>query len=411
MASSRSRHIPTWSRPVVAALAVASLAVGCGSDDDTSTVTTDVTTGTGTSSPAGTLFPVPDVTLDDDTQTLLQSTFEEGFGASGMPGAAAYVSIGDEVWTSSLGVDDLQSQAPYDPEGKVRIASNTKTFTATAVLELVDDGEVSLDDTIDQYVDGITNGDRITIRDILAMRSGIWDFTSDDDLVARFDADPTFEWDVSDTVDLIKGKPASFEPGAEVQYCDSNYVLLGVVIEEASGMTAAEFINSRVVEPLGLTDTRFPLPGETEVPDPHPTGYQPTSDSLGDLDQLTPVGGINPQFAWTAGAMSSTLGDLAVWAEALADGELLETSTQEERLEGQRFDGQQVNFGYGLGVIRLNDFVGHDGAIIGYSSVVMRYPEADATFVIVGNASNNFTTPTMDIFLAMVKELYPDQLS
>jgi D-alanyl-D-alanine carboxypeptidase len=79
-------------------------------------------------------------------------------------------------------------------------------------------------------------------------------------------------------------------------------------------------------------------------------------------------------------------------------------------VDARQFDGQKIQFGYGLGIIRIGDFRGHDGAIVGYSTVVMRLPEQDATYVIVGNASSNFTTPTMDIFLSMVKELYPDQL-
>jgi D-alanyl-D-alanine carboxypeptidase len=393
----------------VALIGVAGLlALSACSDDEAASPATTVPAPAST---AATIAPVADVVLDASTEATLQSVFEEGFATSGMPGAAAYVSIGDDVWTSALGVGDLSTQAPFDPEGIVRIASNTKTFTASAVLQLVSDGELSLDATVDEFIDGITNGDEITVRHLLSMTSGIWDFTSDDELVGRFDADPMLEWAVDDTVELIEGKPASFEPGEKVQYCDSNYVLLGVILEEVSGMDVSTYVASRILEPLGLDDTRFPAADQPGVPDPHPTGYQPGPDGLGDLSTLTPVGDVNPEFAWTAGNMTSTLEDLAAWADELATGTLLAGDVQAERLDARRFDGQAVNFGYGLGVIRLNDFVGHDGAIIGYSSVVMRLPQADATFVLVGNASNNFTTPTMDIFLAMVKVLYPEQLS
>ncbi len=349
--------------------------------------------------------------LDDSTTETLQAAFEEAFGSSGMPGATAYVQIGDDVWTSTLGVGDLETDEPFDPEAIVRIASNTKTFTATAVLQLVDEGRLSLDDTLDTFVPGITNGDTITVRNLLQMSSGIWEFSSDPDLLARWNADLNMPWTVDESIALMQGKPAQFAPGEKVVYTDSNYVLLGRILEEVTGMSAAEAITSMIIEPLGLSDTRFPAPGQSEVPDPHQQGYRPPAEELGDIEALQPVGDINPEVAWTAGNMTSTMADLVTWVTALADGELLSDELQAERLESERFDGQQINFGYGLGVVKLNDFIGHDGAIMGYSSVAMRDPEADATFVIVGNASTNSTTPTLDIFIAMLQQLYPEQLS
>jgi D-alanyl-D-alanine carboxypeptidase len=123
------------------------------------------------------------------------------------------------------------------------------------------------------------------------------------------------------------------------------------------------------------------------------------------------MGDINPEVASGAGNMTSTMSDLAVWVRALADGDLLSPELQAERLEFRRFEGQALDVGYGLGVIRLNDVIGHDGAIMGYSTVAMYLPEADATFVLIGNGSSNFTTPTMDIFLQMLAALYPDQVA
>jgi D-alanyl-D-alanine carboxypeptidase len=349
-------------------------------------------------------------TLDADTTATLSRILEEGFETSGMPGVAAYVKIGDGEWSESLGVGDLDTEEPFDPAAHVRIASITKTFTATAVLELVDRGEISLDDTLDTFVPGITNGSAITVRDLLAMTSGVWDFTSDDELIARWTDDPTMPWTLDDTIELIQGKPAQFAPGEKVLYTDSNYALLTKILEEVTGMTGSEAVTSMVIEPLGLADTRFPAADQTGVPDPHQQGYRPPGQELGALDTLVPISEINPEVASGAGNMTSTVADLAVWARALANGDLLSPELQQQRLEFERFDGQKIDVGYGLGVIRINDVIGHDGAIIGYSTVAMYYPEADATFVIVGNASSNFTTPTMDIFLQMLATLYPDQV-
>ncbi|HEY6532769.1 MAG TPA: serine hydrolase domain-containing protein [Acidimicrobiales bacterium] len=380
-------------------LAAAAVLGACGSDDpEASPSTTEAAPGT----------TVPQVVLDAGTEATLQSTFESAFQATGMPGAAVFVSIGDDEWTSVLGVDDLATNAPFDPGAHTRIASITKTFTASAVLHLVKEGKVSLDDTLDEYVTGIANGDQITVRDMLGMRSGVWDFTSDEDLVARFDADPTMPWTVDQTIELIRQHEPAFAPGEKVVYADSNYVLLGEVIEKAAGSTADGYIRSNVIEALGLDDTNFPIPDETGVPEPAVTGYLPPPD--GSTAAPTVVGAINPQFAWTAGNMTSTLDDLVVWARELSDGSLLTPALQAERLDSRKIDGQKLNLGYGLGVTTLNDLVWHDGAIIGYSTVVMRYPQADATIVVIGNQSTNFTTPTAEIALSFIQQLYPDQI-
>lgn len=350
------------------------------------------------------------VTLDDETRAQLQQLFDDGFASSGMPGGAAIVRIGDETWEASTGVGDLETQEPFDPAAHVRIASNTKPFTATAVLLLVDDGVVTLDDPLEQYIPDIANGDRITVRQLLQMSSGVWEFTSDAELIGRWAADPMMPWTVDDTIALIRTHEPAFEPGEKVVYTDSNYVLLGRIAELASGMPLHEFVQTRILDELGMDDTRFPAPDEPGIPDPHQQGYRPPAEDLGSLDNLIPMGDINPEVAWGAGNMTSTIADLAVWGVALADGTLLSAELQAERIQSRQFDGPTIEIGYGLGLIRLGDFLGHDGAIMGYSSVAMRLPSADATFVMVGNASTNSTTPTMDIFLSMVKALFPEQI-
>ena len=107
--------------------------------------------------------------------------------------------------------------------------------------------------------------------------------------------------------------------------------------------------------------------------------------------------------------MISTLDDLGTWGHELAAGTLLEPATQARRLKAQRFPGVPINLGYGLGCEVLNDFVGHNGAILGFSSVVMRDPKTDVTLAAVGNESTNFTTPTATWSYAVIKELFPSQ--
>lgn len=424
-------------------LAVVALAAGCGEDDDdgaaatvapatteaapstsdaptttrgvttstapTTTATTApaaTTTTTAAVAPTTTAAPAP-VTLDAATRATLDTTMQAAFTDSGLPGVAASIWIGDQRWDSVLGVRDTTTQEPYRADDHVRIASITKSFTATAVLQLVDAGALSLDNTLEPFVPGITNGDVITVRQLLGMQSGIFDFTSDPGFTARFDADPTLAWTPDDVLAIVNANPPAFAPGAQTQYCDTNYVLLGLIIEAVTGRPAGEVIVEQVVEPLGLASTVFPT--DPTVPEPHPTAYVPDPD-----DPSTPpkvVNDVNPAVAWTAGAMISSLEDLRVWGEELASGSLLSPELQRERLTSNRFSPTGINFGYGLGVERLNDIVGHNGAIYGYSTVVFRYPEVDMTVVVVSNSSTNFTTPTSEIALKLIQQLYPAQIA
>ena len=403
------------SSAVAAATAGLLLLSACSSTADTasggSTTTAADAPGT-TTGPAGpgTSAVAPDatpVTLDDATRSELDALFAQGFEAAGVTGATARVTIGGQTWAATAGVDDLGTGAPFVADNHVRIASITKTYTANAILQLVDEGELSLDDTLEQHIPGIANGAEITIEDLLAMRSGVWDFTADDDLVARFDADPMFAWTPEQTIELIKAQPADFAPGEKVVYCDSNYVLLGRILEQITGMTASEAINTMVIDRLGLQDTDFPAADQPGVPAPATTGHLPAPE--GSDAAPTIVGDVNPQFAWTAGAITSTVDDLEAWGVELGDGTLLTPETQARRLRSEPFDGQEL-VGYGLGILTINDVVGHNGAIIGFSSIVLRYPEADATIVVVANESTNFSTPATDIAFAFLGALYPAQL-
>nr|WP_275889476.1 serine hydrolase domain-containing protein [Nakamurella flavida] len=345
----------------------------------------------------------------------MDGVFDAALTSTGVAGLSAAVWIGDQEWTRTAGYADLETQEPFDPAAHVRIASITKTFTATAVLILVDRGELALDDVLESYVPGIANGDRITVEDMLGMRSGVFDYTSDPGFLARFDADPTASWSDEQTVAVIRANPPAFAPGEQVVYADSNYALLGMVIEAVTAVPAGEFITSEVIERLDLPDTSYPT--TTRIPDPHPTGYLPQGtlaagqpfDNEADPPEI--VDELNPALAGTAGAMISTLADLKVWGTELTDGSLLAPSTHAARLGAIRqITGQKINVGYGLGILGLNEFLGHDGAILGFSSVVMRRPETDTTIVMVANESTNSTTPTFEAALEVIKALYPDQV-
>lgn len=360
--------------------------------------------------PSGSSSSSQPVRLDEATRTRLQASFERSFATkiagSQTPGAAVLVSIGTDVWSSQLGVGDVSTKEPVRPDSRFRIASLTKTFVATAILQLADAGKLSLDDPLETYVTDIANGKQITVRQLLAMSAGVWSFTYDKPLIARYDADPMLKWTVDDTVDLIRSKPADHPPDAEVVYSDSNYVLLGVILEKVSGQSVQDYLRSRVIEPLGLTGTTFPADDEPGVPAPATVGYLPEQGK-----GLQPIKLINPAFAWAAGAMTSTAPDLARWSRELTEGTMISPAARQQRLRTRRFTGVDVDYGYGLGVMNTKNMIGHDGGIVGSGAVMFRYPAADATFVVLVNASSNFDNASLDIYNALLGDLYPDQVT
>lgn len=372
------------------------------------TASSSAPTSSGPSSSAGPSAGETTVRLDDATTAKLQKSFEEGFAtafADGVQtaGAVAYVSVGDEEWVSTLGVTDVGTQTPVDADDHGRIGSVSKPFVATAVLRLVAAGELTLDDTLEQYIPGIPNGDAITIRQLLSMSAGVWSYTEDADLIASFEADPMTPWTIDQTLDLIRSHPAAYPPGEKGVYSDSNYVLLGRIIELVTGQPVSEVIRTEVVEPLGLTGTRMPADTEPGVPDPSLGSYMPVAGSLVAVPEL------NPTFAWTAGAMTSTARDLAAFARELTDGTLLTPQLQAERLTITPFAGAPGNAGYGLGLIRVGELIGHTGAINGGGATAFRYAAQDATFVVLVNSSSNFANVGDLIANSLIGDLYPDQ--
>ncbi|WP_395726835.1 serine hydrolase domain-containing protein [Nakamurella sp.] len=348
------------------------------------------------------------VRLDDATKARLQASLEQTFAAATVggaqtPGAIAYVSVGDQEWISALGVSDVETKAPIDPAGHGRIGSITKPIVASAVLVLVDQGKLSLDDPLAKYIPGIANGDRITVRQLLSMSSGVWNYTTDQQLVDTFATAPMTQWTIDQTIDLIRSHPADFAPGEKVAYCDSNFVLLGRIAEIVTGQPISDVVRTLVTEPLGMTGTRMPADDQPDVPDPSIGSYQPVGG------QPSAIPDLNPTFAWTAGAATSTVTDLARFAREVTDGSLLSPELQAQRLATTTFTGIPLDVGYGLGVLNMNDLIGHNGDITGGGGTMLRLPEQDATFVVLVNLSTNAENSSGAIANALIDDLYPGQ--
>ncbi|MFE9763488.1 serine hydrolase domain-containing protein [Streptomyces sp. NPDC005808] len=286
-----------------------------------------------------------------------------------MPGKGSYV--------RATGVADTATGEPMTTDKFFRIGSETKTFTVTALLKLVDDGRIGLDRPISAYVDGVPDGDRITLRQLAEMRSGLFPYSADPDFVHDLLSDPSRTFTPQEVLAYGFKHPNTFEPGTAFQYSNSNLVLLGLVIEKVTGHRLADVIERRVLRPAHLRHTLFP--SGPEFPEPHPRGY--TNQTLsGEVADSTDW---NPSWAWAAGAMISNLHDLRRWAKVVATGELLSPETQAERLKTlpTGFPG----LSYGLGIFKSGGWIGHNGSIPGYETVTVYLPSKKATLVVMIN--------------------------
>lgn len=286
-----------------------------------------------------------------------------------MPGKGSYV--------RATGVADTATREPMAADSYVRIGSETKTFTVTALLELVDDHRVRLDDPISRYVPGVRNGDRITLRHLAEMRSGLFPYTADADFIHDLLSNPQRHFTPRELLAYGMKHRNTFEPGAQFQYSNSNLVLLGLVIEKVSGHRIEDVIRNRVLRPSHLRHTLFPT--GPEFPDPHPRGY--TDQTLsGETEDATDW---NPSWAWAAGAMISDLQDLRRWAKIVATGELLSPATQAQRL--RTLPTGIPGLSYGLGIFETGGWIGHNGSLPGYETVTVYLPSQKATLVIMIN--------------------------
>ncbi|MCP3424632.1 beta-lactamase family protein [Rothia sp. AR01] len=269
------------------------------------------------------------------------------------------------------GVADLATGRPARPDETVRIASNTKMFTAVVVLQLVDEGRVRLDEPVEEHLPGLLRGEgidgaRITVRNLLQQTSGLPDYVGD--LLAESSG---FWRDIPprDLLDLALGHPAAFAPGERWGYSNTNYVVLGLLVERVTGGRLEDEVTRRVVERLGLERTRMPRGGERGIPEPRPSGYHVGAD--GGLEDWT---GADPSSSWAAGSVLSTPAELNLFMQALLRGELTSAASLEEMMTTVPADETfwpGVRYGLGLQEYPLSDggvAWGHGGDFPGYQS-------------------------------------------
>lgn len=324
-------------------------------------------------------FP-PDIEADIQTQM-------DGLTAGGLPpGMIAWIDAPPYRFEGASGSANLADGTPMPPEGAFRIGSITKMFTAVVIMQLAEDGVLSLDDPLAQWLPAVADqlpyGDQITLRHLLGHTSGVSNVVEHEayypDIFAQVDVDEEtgnvslacVERDPNDTLErYVYGQEAQFEPGAQYRYSNTNYTLLGMVIEVAAEMPLAEAYRSRIYEPLGMASTFLDCYEEPKIDIVH--GYTGTADALTDVTEL------HESVGWSAGGLVSTAPDLIAFARGLFGGALFDDP---ETLAAMM---PAPGSPYGLGIANQGGNVGHAGYIAGFRSTLTYAPELDAVIVVL----------------------------
>ena len=319
---------------------------------------------------------------------------------------------GDYRGAFGLSKKGLVRHKPLTLDHRMRIGSITKSFTATAVLMQIDKGLLHLDDTLEKFIPGVPNGAKITVEHMLSMRSGVYDYATYLPIQAMVVARTQFRFlHTSTLVNLIKSHPASFEPGTQYAYTNSNYILLGEILRKVTGRDPQTVITSDIIAPLGLSNTTWPSSAKPDKPYAH--GY---SNRLIYPKWLKDQTKVNPELFGTAGLLTSTVADLTKWAEYLKTESLLFSPTHQERIsswyEPQVYPGEgPTHYEYGRGLVKFGTWIGHDGSVPGYSSVAFYDTESGATFAGVENLQTMGLAVFSRIFERIGEYLYPGSMA
>ena len=319
------------------------------------------------------------------------------------PGMAALVRTPGGDVQALYGTTTLGGSTKVTPDLHVRIGSNTKTWTGTVILQLVQEGKIGLQDPVSKYYEGVPNGENITIAQLLNMRSGLYNYSETLTLNEALDNEPDRAWQPTELLALGLANPPYFPPGEGYHYSNTNTVLLGLIAEKLEGKPIATIYQDRLFTPLNMTQTSFPPSETAAIPEPFTDGYMYGTNvaQMDDLslppDQLAEakagtlkpenVTGDNPSWTWTAGQGISTLEDLTTWVTALGSGSLLSPELQQERVDSLQAPNPSISDApkYGYGMASFATYLGHTGEMPGYNSFMGYDPESKVSIVVWAN--------------------------
>ncbi|MEX1344825.1 MAG: serine hydrolase domain-containing protein, partial [Candidatus Limnocylindrales bacterium] len=312
---------------------------------------------------------------------------------------AFYIGVWDPergVYQQAYGLADIANEVPATVDDHFRIGSISKTFMATIMLQLVDEGVFGLDDTVASVTPKLAERfppyADITVRQLLGMQSGVEDYMNVPDAavaVVATENDTVFEPEQLVDYGIDAGVSAPGTPG----YSTTNYILMQLMAEDLTGETIQKLIAERLTEPLGMPATALPPNEDTTLPAPQSHGYifeacnqELVDDGAEPVEPGTDTTEWNASYGQSGGGMHSTIADLGVWAASLSGTELLSDETAAERLEVEDI---RIGAPYGLGIMQLGTELGHEGEAIGWEGWAGHDPDSGVTSVIFTNTCHD----------------------
>jgi D-alanyl-D-alanine carboxypeptidase len=344
-------------------------AVSCSDDEQSPQSQSTSTQPSPSTSASASESPAPQASLDEVADGL-QATIDYQVERDALVGAIVLVRIGDEERVVAGGLSRLEPSAVMGRNDTFPVASITKTFVATAVLQLAEKGRMSLDDSVDDWVPGLlADGEQITIAHLLSHQSGLPELADDD----NFDND-TFEH----IIRVVGRRPRLFEPGEKSYYSNVNYLLVGLILEEVTGQPLATVLDEQVFAPARMTATRLDSP-------PSDKGAG-TVHGYEDGEDVTGIGG---DF-YAAGGVVSTARDLSRFFRLLLAGDLLPAGVVVDMVRPR--DGlMNGSGGYGLGIWSPDDLcgpmIGHSGRFPGFAVDAYTLEDEERFAVVMVNVS------------------------
>lgn len=331
---------------------------------------------------AASVLTIPAASATAESPHPAQDSLRDRVGAvmeTGTVGAVARSTGPRGQRSAAAGVIDKATGEAARPGDRFRIASASKTFVATVVLQLAGEGRLSLDDTVEDWLPGVVSGNgndgsRITVRQLLQHTSGLHNYTADLPLLASvegYEAGRYTTWTDEQLVAIAMKHKPDFAPGTKWAYSNTGYILAGMIIKKATGHTWQQEVTRRIIKPLHLSHTLAPSTG-TGIPGRHLHGYSNFGGSGATID----VTEFNPSAGGAAGAMISTTADLTRFYQALLGGHLLrpaEMKAMKTTVRAPEFDDVWPGASYGLGLMRIplscgGSYYSHGGDLPGYTT-------------------------------------------
>jgi D-alanyl-D-alanine carboxypeptidase len=334
----------------------------------------------------------------------LQATIEGVAKELLLPGAMVLLLTPQGRFAFGYGTTELGVTNPPRAATHFRAASNTKTMTASVIVQLIQEGRLNFNDPISKYVRDVPNAAKITINHLLKMRSGLYNYTNAPELAESLDHDPDRVWTMDELHHMAFKRPPHFAPGTEFEYNNTNYLLLGLVAEKIEGQPLARIFQDRLFGPLGMTSSVLPVSTSNAIPEPYSHGYLYGGSSYAlvdapypaDLQAAATAGTLkpndntwqNPSAYFAAGGIISTADDLATWMRALVGGKVFDADYQRQWLDSpEAEDPKNPNgqkYGYGIAVITFgpNKIYFHGGEMPGYNSFMGHDPQNDVTLIV-----------------------------